>query len=322
MKLLLTGAFGNIGASTLEELVNRGHHVRCFDMRTRATEQAARRFVDRVEIAWGDLRRSEDVAAAVKDRDVVLHIAFVIPKLSMTGVQSEDKPNWARAINVGGTANLIHALRTLSQAPRLIFTSSLHVFGQTQDQPPPRTVADPVKPIEHYAHHKVECEQMIRASGLVWTILRLSAALPIRLILDPGMFDVPLDNRIEYVHSRDVGLALANAVECGGVWGKTLLIGGGPKCRFYYRELVARILAAVGVGMLPDKAFTKTPYSVDWLDTSESQRLLEYQHRTLDDYIGDTRRALGAKLTLIKLFRPLVRYLMLRQSPYLRPAHA
>ncbi len=32
--------------------------------------------------------------------------------------------------------------------------------------------------------------------------------MPIRLILDPGIFEVPLDNRIEYVHGRDVALAM------------------------------------------------------------------------------------------------------------------
>jgi nucleoside-diphosphate-sugar epimerase len=320
MKVLLTGAFGNIGMSTLEELVQRGLRVRCFDLKTKANEKAAQKFEGRIETVWGDLRRPDDVAVAVQDQDVVVHTAAVIPRLSATGVRSEDRPDWARTINVGGTRNLISALKALPRLPKLVYTSSLHVYGRTQDQPPPRTVSDPVRPIEHYARHKVECERMIHESGLVWAILRLSAALPIRLILDSGVFEVPLGNRIEYVHSRDVGLAIANSLECEAVWGKTLLIGGGPKCRFYYRDFVARILNAIGVGMLPEKAFTTTPYSVDWLDTAESQRLLNYQRRTLDDYIRDVRQTLGSKLSLIKIFRPLARYLLLRQSPYLQPA--
>ena len=316
MKVLLTGAFGNIGTSTLKELVKRGHRVRCFDLKTKRNQEIAAKFADQVETVWGDMRCQDDVAGAVRDQAAVIHTAAIIPKLSATGVQSEDRPDWARTINVGGTWNLLNAMKAIPQSPKIIYTSSLHVFGRTQDQPFPRSVCDPVQPVEHYAHHKVECEQMIKESGLVWAILRLSAALPIRLILDPGMFEVPLNNRIEYVHSKDVGVALANALECGAVWGKTLLIGGGKKCQFYYRDLVARILAATGNGTMPEEAFTTIPYSVDWLDTEESQRLLNYQQRTLEDYVHDTLQALGSRLRWIRLFQPLVRYLLLRQSPY------
>ena len=166
MKVLLTGAFGNIGASTLEELVQRGHQVRCFDVKTAANKRTARRLQGKAEVFWGDLRSPQDVAAAVKGQDVVVHLAFVIPTLSATGVSSEDDPEWARAINVGGTANLLKALRAQPAPPKMLFTSSLHIYGRTHDQPPPRTVDDPPQPIEQYAKHKVECEQMVRESGL------------------------------------------------------------------------------------------------------------------------------------------------------------
>ena len=36
MNVLLTGSFGNIGRSTLGELVGAGHRVRCFDLPTRS----------------------------------------------------------------------------------------------------------------------------------------------------------------------------------------------------------------------------------------------------------------------------------------------
>ena len=39
MKVLLTGAFGNVGTSALEELLERGHQVRCFDLKTKVNEK-------------------------------------------------------------------------------------------------------------------------------------------------------------------------------------------------------------------------------------------------------------------------------------------
>jgi nucleoside-diphosphate-sugar epimerase len=315
MKVLLTGAFGNIGSSTLDELLMRGHQVRCFDVATRANLKKARRYARRAEIVWGDLRSPEQVSAAVQDQDVVVHLAFVIPHLSVTGIKSEDEPEWARAINVGGTQNVIDAIRAQPRPPRLLFASSMHIYGRTQELPPPRTVNDPPQPIEHYAHHKVECEQMVTSSNLNWAIFRLGAALPVRLVLDRGMFDVPLDNRIEFVHTRDVGMAIANALETDQTWGQIWHIGGGPRCQLYQRDLVWSVLDAVGIGRLPENIFTTVPYPVDWLDTSDSQRVLHFQRHTLQDYIANVRRKLGIGRYFIRVFSPIIRRWLARQSP-------
>ena len=132
--------------------------------------------------------------------------------MSHTGVESELRPDWAEAVNVGGTRNLIRAMQA-QPIPRSSFHLVASRLSAGRDLAPPRSVTDPVQPFEHYACHKVACEEMIRSSSLQWAILRLGATLPIAIKLDPGMFDVPLDNRIEYVHTRDVGLALADAVD-------------------------------------------------------------------------------------------------------------
>lgn len=318
MRVLLTGAFGNIGVSALDALLEREHRVRCFDIRTKTTEDAARQFGDDIEVVWGDLRHPEAVVKAVTDQDVVIHLGFIIPKLSTSGVESESAPDLAWDVNVRGTLNVLDALRAQPTRPRLIFASSYHVYGLTQELSPPRTVDDPVHPVEHYARHKVACEWLVKASGLEWTILRFSATLPISLRLDPYMFEIPLANRMEFVHTRDVGVALANAVTSEGVWGKTLLIGGGPACQLTYGEIVEGVMQTMGIGMLPEEAFGSEPFATDWVDSSESERLLQYQRRTFQDYLRDMRELLGAKHILLRLFRPVVRLWLLRKSVFWR----
>jgi UDP-glucose 4-epimerase len=316
MKVMVTGAFGNVGTSTVEGLARQGHTVRCFDLKSKANVRAARKLKGQTEVIWGDLRHRQDLARAVCDQEVVIHLAFIIPKLSATGFESEDHPDWAREINIGGTRNLLETMKAQPRPPRLVFASSYHIYGRTHDQPPPRTVLDPVQPIEHYACHKVECEELIRSSGLEWAILRLAASLPIAMKLDPAMFDIPLDNRMEYVHTRDAGLAFANAAGSPDVWGRILLIGGGPRCQYLYREITERVLEGLGLGPLPEEAFSSTPFPTDWLDTAESQRLLQYQRHTLDAYIQDMVSHLGPRRVLVRAFRPLVRTVLLKQSPY------
>ncbi len=320
MRILLTGAFGNVGVSALHELLARGHQVRCFDLKTPANLRLARRLARKAEVVWGDMRSASDVAAAVRDVEVVIHLAFILPKLSATGIESEKEPELARRVNVGGTRNLIRAMRAQPILPRLIFSSSLHVYGMTQHLPPPRTADELPQPVEHYARHKVICERMVRISGLRWSILRFGAVLPLSVRPDPGMFDVPLSNRIEFVHTRDVGVALANAVASDAIWGRVLLIGGGPGCQVTYRQMMTSILTAMGVGPLPDSAFTLEPFATDWLDTRESERLLHYQRRTLADFTRDLALRLGPRRLLARVFRPLVRAWLMRQSPTVQRA--
>lgn len=315
MKVLLTGAFGNIGMHTLRELLAQGYTVRCFDVPTKANRRQARQTRGRCDVVWGDLRRPEDVAKAVQGQDAIVHLAFVIPKLSMTGISSEDRPDFAREINVGGTLNLLAAAKASPRSPRFLFASSLHVYGRTQHLPPPRRVTDPVQPVEHYALHKAACEEMVKGSGLRWAVLRLAASMPIRLIVDAGVFDVPLNNRIEYVHGQDVALAMANALHTDNAWGCTWHIGGGPACQLIYRDMARQVLDAFGVGMLPDWAFRSEPFGVDWLDTAGSQQVLRFQRHTLDDYVADVRAALGPKRPAIIAMRPLIRRHLLRLSP-------
>jgi nucleoside-diphosphate-sugar epimerase len=133
--------------------------------------------------------------------------------------------------------------------------------------------------------------------------------------MDPGMFDVSLDNRIEFVHTRDVGLAITNALEIEEAWGKVWHIGGGSACQLTQRELVESVLGAVGLRMLPEEAFPSEPYPTDWLDTAESQRVLKFQRYTLHDYLRDLRARLGFRRFFVWLFGPIIRAWLLSKSP-------
>jgi len=128
------------------------------------------------------------------------------------------------------------------------------------------------------------------------------------------------NSRLEFVHPRDVGLAVANAVNSTEIWGKTLLVGGGSGCQLYYRAFIRQITDVMGIRPPPDDAFALPPSSpLDWIDSTESQRLLNYQKHSFEDFIGKIPASMGRPTRcLLRLFGPLIRRSILSQSPFLK----
>ncbi len=313
--VLLTGAFGNIGTNTLNSLLQKGHSVTCFDAPTPANKKTATQFNGRCRIHWGDIRKADDLRSALGDSGTVIHLAGIIPP------NSDANPDLAYSVNVEGTHNVLRVMDESDDCKRLIFSSSMAVHGSTQDREPPLRTSDPHAPADHYARHKVECEGAILESKLAWTILRLAACPPFGGTGDlksiATVFEIGNDARIEFCHPADVGLAVSNAVSQDDAIGKTLFIGGGEKCRHRGYEFTSLCLGAIGISPLPKSAFNPAAgFYGDWLDTEESEALLHYQRHTLDDSLNKFRRDLGLKRHLAKLFSPLIRRQILRQSPY------
>lgn len=303
MNVLVTGAFGNVGSNVVAALLEQGHRVRGLTPDRKRERAVIDRFAGRVEVVEGDIRRMADVAAALAGQDVVVHLAFVIPPVC------HEQPELAEAVNVGGTRNLIEAMQKEGAPPKLVFASTLDVYGRTSHLEPPRRVDDPVEATDNYSAYKIECERMVRDSGLAWCILRFADVPPIAL-RDPHpiMFTIPLAQRIEMIHPRDVGLAVANAVSCNEAWGRVLNIGGGKRCQVTYGEYLAAMMRAMGMGgPLPAEWFTTTPYCTDWLDTADSERLLRYQRASFEDVIRETAALLGWRAPFVRLLQPLIR---------------
>ncbi|MCG3216186.1 MAG: NAD(P)-dependent oxidoreductase [Candidatus Heimdallarchaeota archaeon] len=320
MKVLLTGAFGNVGQRTLEILLKKGYSVRCFDLRNSrnlTVESKMSQFGD-FETVWGDIRDSKVSDKVVKGVHCIIHLAAIIPPLAY------EYPELAYEVNVKGSINLIQAAEKLVKPPRFIYASSIAVHGNRMNKDPPTRVDDSFDPLEYdnYAHHKIEVERRIWESKIPWAILRFAAVTPYELAwkIPDLMFDIPLDQRIESVDSRDVGLACANAVEAAIV-GKTLFIGGGKGNQIYQRDYVKNILNVLGIGMLPEEAFRPVKniddfYHCDWMDTKKAQELLKFQRFTFDDFLNVFKKKILFRRILISIFKPIVRAILLRKSPY------
>ena len=84
-------------------------------------------------------------------------------------------PVVARKVNVEATSKLVNAAAAEPRPPRFVQASSIAVYGPRN---PHRitellTADTPVRPFDIYGGHKVEAENLVRASAVDCVILRL-----------------------------------------------------------------------------------------------------------------------------------------------------
>ena len=146
MRTLVTGGAGFIGSHIVEELLRRGDTVRVLDNFTTGTRENLENLPGNLEVLEGDLREAGIVKAAVRDVELVFHLAAFI---SVT--QSMSDPETCFAVNVGGTVTLLEAARRAG-ARKVVLSSSTAVYGDTDVIP---TIEEtPLSPLSPYALSK------------------------------------------------------------------------------------------------------------------------------------------------------------------------
>jgi len=315
-KVLLTGAFGIVGTEVLKWLIKRNYDIRILEIKNNTNKEKFEKSKGKAEIIWGDIRNKENVKEAVRNVDVIIHLAAIIPPLA------DEKPGLAYEVNVGGVKTIIEAISQFPNRikPKLIYTSSVSIYGDRRANPYIKKEDPPnPNPEDYYAQQKLEAEGLIQQTPLDWTIFRLTYIVsPHKLEMDPIMFEIPLDTEFEICHAEDVALALVNAIECEEVWGKTLLIAGGKKCRTSYKNYLKRMFDIFGIGFdgFPEEAFSQGKFHCAYMETDTSQQLLQYQNHTIEEYYKEVEQAIGYRYYFYKMFSGIAKYYLLKKSEY------
>jgi threonine 3-dehydrogenase len=164
MKILLTGAGGQIGHDLIGTLSAAGHSVVSTDLAPRPPSHAH---------AGGDSWRRLDVTDAdateklfsdVKP-ELVFHLAAIL------SARGEKDPKLAYDVNQTGTWNVLEACRNAGVG-RLIFTSSIAVFGPPPSGPLPDPTPDDVAlhPTTMYGVTKVAGELLCAYYTKKWNV--------------------------------------------------------------------------------------------------------------------------------------------------------
>ncbi len=307
--VLVTGASGNIGAHVVDLLVQRGYQVRAIDLDTTASRRAAARWGSAVEVRFGSICTEPLVRSAVADVDHVIHLAAMVPPATDVDQAA------GYAVNVVATRSIIDACEALPAPPRLTFTSTAAVWGRNDEIDRPRRADEAISPSDNYSRQKAESEAMLRASPLETVIFRIAMTPPVALTaLSPFVFDMHADMRVEFTHPKDQALGIVNSLVVGEIAGRTLCLGGGAKNRFRYREFMNMAFGAMGIPPLPRSAFGDALFLTDWVDSEESQPILDYQRRSASDYFREVSAELGPARHVMKHLAPALTPVILAHS--------
>jgi len=263
------------------------------------------------------LQNFSDVKKAVNGQDVVLHLAAALPDIGFKN------PEILISTNVDGTRNIINAMISQPNRPKLIYTSSVAVYGDRRENPIIK-LSDSIdnNSKDLYTTTKIQAELLIKESKLEYSIFRVSYVTATDMIkFRQIMFYIALDTSVETIHAKDAGLALINAIESQEVWNKTFNLGGGEKCQISYRDNLNDMFELMGFGrnFLPDEAFSKHHSHCGYYDTEEMnylQRVLNFQNSTLDDFYEEVKKWIGIKKYLVPLVKPILKWYILRKSEF------
>ncbi|MGC9021333.1 MAG: SDR family NAD(P)-dependent oxidoreductase [Candidatus Methanodesulfokora sp.] len=122
LRILVTGGAGFLGSHLVRALIKAGHSVRVLDNLSTGSLENIRDLP--LEFIRGDIRDYDTVEAAVKNVDVIFHLAALIDV-----TESIEKPLDYLEVNVKGTLNVARASRGVSA---VIFSSSCAVYGEPE----------------------------------------------------------------------------------------------------------------------------------------------------------------------------------------------
>lgn len=226
--ILITGATGFVGSHLLEFLKEVDTPVRCL---VRSEEKGRRVRSLGFEAVLGDVQDRDSLDGAVEGIESVVHLVGIIEEKEGADFET---------VHVGGTQKLVDAAQATG-VNTLFYQSALG--------------ADPDSPYR-YLKTKGEAEQIVRSSGIPYTIFKPSLILGkkdgfterMKQLLTAGpVVPVPGDGmaKLQPIYIGDWVKCLQQAMVTEKMRNKTYELGGPEQLT--YNEILKSIMTALGI---------------------------------------------------------------------------
>src|SRR3989337_911093 len=271
--ILLTGATGFVGSNLMKELLKQGLQVRCLGRnpdRADALKKAG------AELVKGDITDKDSIAKALEDDKVEAAVHLV-------GILAETGKATFEAIHTQGTRNMVEACKSKG-IKRFIHLSALGTRSNARSQ---------------YHKTKWEAEEIIRASGLDYTIFRPSVIfgkedkftnLFAGIIKISPFIMIPGNgqNKMQPVSVKNLDSAMTMAIQNSKHTNKTYEIAGPEKLTFdHIIDTICRVMGKTRLkihipmplmrpgALIAECIFPKPPITRDQLLMLEEDNITE-----------------------------------------------
>jgi len=281
-KILITGASGTIGFLVVKYLLTEDdtYEITALDLKNRRSGKRLKKYRKRLNLIYGDVNDKTLMEALIKDHDIVIHLAGVIPPLA------DLKSELTRVVDYEGTKTIIRAIQKNNPKCFLIYASSTTIYGSEGLK---RKVTDEllIDSDDSYSNVKADTEDMIKNELKHYTIFRLPALI-CNPQCDAPMYNTPIDSKVELITSADAAYSFARAISHQKELNKNIYnISGGSACRTLFRNYLIKILQIHGLtirylvtALLVDKNF----YGGYYDDGAKIDDILQFRNGTLTGY--------------------------------------
>lgn len=284
-KVLVTGAAGTVGLQVIRFLLSEGkYEITALDLKNKHVYKRLKPFRKRINIVFGDVNDYAIIDALVKDHDVVIHLAGVLPPLANV------REDLCREIDLGGTKQIVDSIKDYNPDCFLLYSSSASVYGKQDDYEHIIVkTKSKLDDYDYFAKYKLECEKYIKDNLKNYSILRLAYILG-----DPGpedlIYNITPNSECELLSAEDAGYAFVCAIDFKNKVNKKVFnVAGGEKFRTKYSDYLIHIFKTYGISLKFLSAYLfaeKNYYGGYYEDGDILDDILHFRSKNLDVYYG------------------------------------
>ena len=163
-KIFITGGAGYVGSLLTPYLLNKGYKITSFDLMLYGETLKKN---DNLKIIKGDIRNIEMLKEAIKDHQIVIHLACISNDPSF-----ELNPKLGKEINLDSFKPLVEISKKAG-IERFIYASSSSVYGVKKEKNVNENMS--IEPLTDYSKFKAYCEKILlefNDKNFTTTILR------------------------------------------------------------------------------------------------------------------------------------------------------